>query len=322
MHHSELAAIILLTKNGTCFLDESLVAIFSQQTRFAFQVLALDSGSTDGTLEILSHYPVHVTQIEPSNFQHGRTRNLGASLVSPDVKYLVYLTQDATPLPGWLDALVGTVADDSSVAGAFSRHVPRSDCNPLLARRIVEEWPQVGGRERIVKEIDSPLDAVRQWHMLAYFSNTSSCLRKDAWEKIPFPEVEFAEDVAWACKALAAGYRLVYEPASAVLHSHSGSLGRQFRENVDHGRGVQLALGEGKHELMPPRHSSLERFRRDLNYICRRDGSLLDRIRWIVYLPLWYAASIGGQWVGLHLDRSPRWLRESLSWQATIHRDR
>jgi rhamnosyltransferase len=321
MGNGKQAAIILLTKNGATFLRESLPAIFAQESRFAFEVLALDSGSTDGTLGVLSRHPVRVVEIEPHTFQHGRTRNIGAGLAMPSVEYLVYLTQDAMPLAGWLEALLSAVAADQRVAGAFSRHVPRPDCNPLLARRIVEEWPQVGGTARIVKQLDVSLDATRQWHDLAHFSNTSSCLRKEVWERIPFPEVDFAEDVAWACQALKAGYHLVYEPASAVLHSHSGSLSRQFRENVDHGRGVRLALGEGRHTLMAPHHPALKRIRRDLSSIWQDKRSpLLGKIRWTLYVPFWYAASTGGQWVGAYVDRWPRWLRECLSWQATIGR--
>jgi rhamnosyltransferase len=321
MGNGKQATIVLLTKNGAAFLGESLPAIFAQESRFAFEVLALDSGSTDGTQELLRRHQVRLVDIEPHTFQHGRTRNLGASLAAPSVEYLVYLTQDATPLAGWLEALLGAVAADRRVAGAFSRHIPRPGCNPLLARRIVEEWPQVGGTARIVKQLNGLVDARQQWHELAHFSNTSSCLRKDVWQQIPFPEVEFAEDVAWACQALKAGYHLVYEPASAVLHSHSGSLSRQFRENVDHGRGVRLALGEGPHLLMAPRHSAMERVRRDLSSIWQnKEASPLARIRWTLYTPFWYAASTGGQWVGAHVDRWPGWLRERLSWQAAIGR--
>ena len=314
-------AILLLTKNGAAFMNESLTAIFGQRSKYSFEVLALDSGSSDGTLGLLSRYPVRVVEIEPVTFQHGRTRNLAASLASASVEYLVYLSQDATPLAGWLDALVSTVADgESVVAGTFSRQVPRADCNPLLARRMVEEWPQIGGTERVVKQSHSARANLEDWHQMAHFSNTSSCIRRAVWAQIPFPEVSFAEDLAWASQALRAGYCLIYEPSSAVLHSHSGSLARQFRENVDHRRGMRAVLGTDARRLMPARHSTLDRIQRDVRAIWRRDEPLLSRLRWLAYAPLWYGASMSGQWVGTKVDRWPDWLRRRLSWQAAVAR--
>jgi rhamnosyltransferase len=259
-----------------------------------------------------------LVEISPVAFQHGRTRNLAASLVSSSAEYLVYLSQDATPLPGWLDALVDAVATGNGVAGAFSRHVPRSDCNPLLARRILEEWEQVGGKRRIVKCLDNSADLSKHGHTLAHFSNTSSCLRRQVWQTVPFPEVDFAEDLAWAVRVLESGYCLVYEPASAVLHSHSGSLSRLFKENVDHSRGVRLALKEWATDLMPPRHAARVRLYRDLNHIWHLQVPILGRIGWAFYAPLWYLAAAGGHWLGASAHRWPAWLSKRLSWQNAV----
>jgi rhamnosyltransferase len=319
--NANAVAIVLLTKNGATFLEECLQAIYRQESRYPFEILAVDSGSTDATRAILKKYAVRVTEIPPSDFNHGGTRNLAASLASPDVEYLVYLSQDTTPLPGWLDALVDTVAGDAQVAGAFSRHVPRPDCNPLLARRILEEWEQVGGQRRVVKCLDGAPDLSRDGHALAHFSNTSSCLRRDVWRTVPFPEVDFAEDLAWAVRVLESGYCLVYEPASAVLHSHSGSLSRLFKENIDSGRGVRAALRDWTNRLMPARNSVPQRIYQDLRFLSQCQKPLHERIGWMLYTPLWYTASTSGQWIGAHIERGPLWLRERLSWQAMIKQE-
>ena len=318
---SNLVAIILLTKNGAAYLEDTLDAIFAQESQYGFEVLAVDSGSADGTRKILESRAVRVVEIPPGDFQHGRTRNLAASLVSPGVEYLVHLSQDATPLPGWLDALIHAVATDSGVAGAFSRHLPRPDCDPLLARRILEEWEQVGGETRLVKCLDGSANLSRDGHALAHFSNTSSCLRRKVWQTIPFPEVDFAEDLAWAVRVLQSGYCLVYEPASAVLHSHSGSLSRLFKENIDSGRGVRAALRGWTHHLMPPRHPAPERISRDLGFVWQCERPLVERLFWLLYAPLWYSASTTGQWIGAYIDRGPVWLRKRLSWQAMVKQE-
>ena len=51
-------SIVLLTYNGDIYLAEVLASIFAQITRFNFEVIAIDSGSSDRTLEIIKDYPV------------------------------------------------------------------------------------------------------------------------------------------------------------------------------------------------------------------------------------------------------------------------
>lgn len=137
-------SIIIPVKNGARYLEEVLQGIYAQQTRHVYEVIVIDSGSNDRSLEIAAGFPARVARIRPEEFNHGGTRNLGGKLAHPDSRYLVYLTQDATPLPGWLEYLIAPLEEEMQVAGAFSRHVPRPDCNPILARQMREDWQQCG----------------------------------------------------------------------------------------------------------------------------------------------------------------------------------
>jgi rhamnosyltransferase len=60
----------------------------------------------------------------------------------------------------------------------------------------------------------------RKRRRLAAFDNVSSCLRRSVWEELPFEKTNFGEDLRWGKKAVEAGYKVVYEPRSAVFHSH------------------------------------------------------------------------------------------------------
>jgi len=180
-------SIIILTKNAQQYLDEILLAI---------------------THQIAEKYPVRLHSIQPSDFSHGLTRNLGGELSHPDSQYLVYLTHDATPTENWLNNLIRPFEQDENIAGVFSRHIPRPDCNPSLMRQITEDWPQAGTMERVIKRIDDPLDFEQRKGHYVYFANTSSCLRRSVWDTYPFAEVDFAEDMDWAERVLLAGYTL------------------------------------------------------------------------------------------------------------------
>jgi len=321
MHQSSApdVSIILLTKNGRRYLQEVLQGIFGQQTRCTYEVITIDSGSRDGTLDILGEWPVRLVTITPAEFNHGETRNLGARLAKPSVKYLVYLTQDATPVAGWLDCLVSVLDDDSAVAGAFSRHIPRPDCNPALARQMTEEWQQSGTPNRVVKRIDDMEDYLRNRSRYIYFSNTSSCIRRTVWQAMPFSRVDFAEDADWASRVLLAGYSLVYEPQSAVLHSHNYHLIHQFMQNFDHAKGMsQILKGEGPGVGLP-QVSALGRILvRDFTHIRQQDMRGLHKAFWMLHAPLWHCANLSGTMFGRNHYRLPARLVSRLSYQVRI----
>ena len=128
-------SIVVLTKNAEPYLSETLEAIFSQETDFSFEVLVIDSGSKDRSLEILKDYSVRLIEIPPESFNHGDTRNLGARQADPGSRYIVYLSQDALPQnEAWLQNLIIPMEADHQVAGVFSRHIPRPESSPAQVR--------------------------------------------------------------------------------------------------------------------------------------------------------------------------------------------
>ena len=78
------ASVVIPTKNGEEYLDEVLAAVFGQQAPFDFEVVIVDSGSTDRTLEIIGRYPaVKLHRIPPLEFNHGETRNFAIRQARP-----------------------------------------------------------------------------------------------------------------------------------------------------------------------------------------------------------------------------------------------
>ena len=121
-------SVIILTKNaGDQF--ENLMKKLNNQTYQDFEVVVIDSGSTDKTLEIAREYGCRIYRIKPEEFHHSRTRNLGAELARGD--YLVYITQDALPLnDNFLEMLIKPLEDDK-VAGAYGRQIAYPNAKPM-----------------------------------------------------------------------------------------------------------------------------------------------------------------------------------------------
>jgi rhamnosyltransferase len=81
--------------NGGRYLDEVLSAVRAQQVEREVEVLIVDSGSTDGSLEIARRHGAVVHEIDKKDFSHGGTRNLMMRLARGE--HVAFLTQDATP---------------------------------------------------------------------------------------------------------------------------------------------------------------------------------------------------------------------------------
>src|SRR4029077_13851805 len=89
------ATIAILTYNAGEPIKELLDSCLGQGVDFPFEVLVIDSGSTDGTVEaVRSRNTVRLHQIPNSSFGHGRTRNLAVEQAKGD--FVVFVTQDAT----------------------------------------------------------------------------------------------------------------------------------------------------------------------------------------------------------------------------------
>ena len=233
-------SIILLTYNGDRYLEEVLEAIFSQRTSFSYEVIAIDSGSTDRSVAILKNHPVRLIQIPNREFGHGRTRNFGAQHAIG--RYVVYLTQDATPANElWLENLARPLAEDPRLAGSYSRQIPRPECNPIESRDI-----SLGaGPLRIVKKVDlqDPIQKdLYDAHQSRFitFSNVSSCIRRDVLLRMPFSEpLVMVEDQEWCKRAIESGWWVIYESTSSVYHSHNHSLRTIFARHYDYGRSLR-----------------------------------------------------------------------------------
>jgi rhamnosyltransferase len=217
-------SVIIPTYNAGPGFGEVLEAISGQRSGFAYEVLVIDSGSTDGTPELARRYSARTLSVPRSEFNHGGTRNRAISEARGE--YVAMLVQDAVPADeAWLGGLVENLAGDEAVAGAYSRQIPREDCNPFTRHGLENHFTNLP--ERRVQAIEDPAayEALtpRKKLGLVTFDDVSSCLRRSVWDEHPFERLSFGEDIEWAERVMKRGYKIVYDPASAVIHSHNRS---------------------------------------------------------------------------------------------------
>jgi rhamnosyltransferase len=315
-------SVLLPTKNGEKYLSEVLEGIRKQQGHFRLrEIIAVDSGSRDRTLEILRVHGITPIQIPPHEFGHGKTRNLAASRAQGD--YLVFLTQDATPADEhWLENLLAPLRIDPLIAGVYSRHRPRPGCHPMEWHRIVEYELHGRPESRIHSAVDNPDYACNPF-LYRFFANTSSVIQRAVWEQIPFPEVEFAEDQAWAERVLQAGYKTAYTADSVVFHSHSYGPWTNFCRHFEHIQAMCELFGQPRQLALCDCVSAAVRVARaDLAFWYHQTGQSKARVlaRWALPAISWHVAANLGIWLGERADRLPPGLVRLLSLQERIKR--
>ncbi len=223
-----LVSIVVPTCNGMATLPALIDALHRQRFDGPFEIVAVDSSSTDGTEDFLRGRVDRLISIPADTFDHGLTRNLGIENATAEL--VVLTVQDALPATDtWLAELLGPLRADPTIAGAFARQRPRRDAS-AVTRHYAERAVAASDVPRTVAIDPAEFAALTPSERLVRctFDNVCSCIRRSVWRDHPFRQTPMAEDIAWAVETLMAGHRLAFVPTAAVEHSHERSARYEF----------------------------------------------------------------------------------------------
>jgi rhamnosyltransferase len=191
------------------------------------ELLIVWNGTAPLALPAVRGLPVRVVTIRPEEFGHGRTRTFALGLVRTEV--MVLLSDDAWPADlEWNAALLGRLAEDERIAACYGRQIGGPDAAPSecafrAARYTGEPYEIAMGPGREMDLTKLPI------------SNASAAYRAAALRAVGGFRADLisGEDVAAAITLLDSGYRVWYEPRSAVFHSHNYPFVEQIRRTFD-----------------------------------------------------------------------------------------
>jgi len=210
-----LVSIILRNKNSEETMAEVLKALFNQ--RFIdFELIVMDSGTRDQSLEWLKPCAHQIQAIAPEAYFPGKVLNQAAQIARGEI--LVFLNSDVVMLNEQvLDHLLQPFEDPQIVA-SFARQIPRPEADPWVQRDYAKAFPAEG--------------PAPDWMT---YSLPLAAMRKNAWKKMPFYTWAWgSEDSEWGFRAQKQGLKIAYVPLAEVMHSHNYTLkqlyGRRFIE--------------------------------------------------------------------------------------------
>jgi rhamnosyltransferase len=259
------ASIICPTFNGGVTLKKSLKAILNQKFDQPYEIIFVDSSSTDGTARFLHlqskiYENIHLFHINKSAFGHGKTRNYAISKSSGDL--IILLTQDAIPAnEHWLGTLVSTL-EINNIAGAFGRHIAHSNHPKLIQKDLDNHFNQMNKIQiRKIEDWNTYKNDESLRQNLHFFSNNNSGLKRNIWEKMPFPNIGYGEDQVWARTVIEEGYALAYQNSSIVYHSHNFNLKNM---KLRHAIEVKYFAEEFGYDIRIPRRHILTKLIKNL----------------------------------------------------------
>ena len=255
-----MITILIRSKNEEKDIGQVLEKVFSQSLK-DFEVIVIDSGSKDRTVEIVKRFKVKLLEISSQEFTYGYALNLGAKNAAGEI--IVSLSAHAVPADDrWLENLIRPLKD-LQVAVVYGRQLPDSHCNPIEKRDLFESY----GDTRNIQTKDIT------------FSNSNSAIRKNVWERFAFDEtMDFGEDIDWSKRVLNNGYKIGYEPSSRVYHSHHHSLREVYFRELNRHKGRMQRRQRFKLKNLIAMF--LEGINEDVLFCIRRN----EGIKWVFYI--------------------------------------
>jgi rhamnosyltransferase len=215
---SATVGVVIRTLNESELLGRCLEALHAQDGGVDVDVVVVDSGSTDSTLEIAEAGGARIIELSPAEFDYSKALNVGVEAVRGEI--VVSLSAHAIPASDQWLANMCAPFDDPRVAGVTSRQVPWPDA----------PWQEV---ERLRGQFDgTPRSWARGNEEELLFSNAASAIRRDVWSEEPFT-LPAVEDLEWARRVVDRGWSIVYEPAASVYHSHHEDARSRARRLID-----------------------------------------------------------------------------------------
>jgi glycosyltransferase involved in cell wall biosynthesis len=276
----ELLTVVICMLDAERFVAEQLEALSGQDYSGRWEVVAVDNGCTDRSVEVVRGFSGRLPDVRvvptarTGNLNHAR--NTGAAAARGD--FLAFCDADDVVAPGWLAGLAEAASNADIVSGTIDPHALNGDRIHWRRDPLLTEIPLKLGFLPGVPGGNCGL-----W---------TSVARDVGWDE------EFAfggSDIEFSWRAGLAGYRAAYAPRVVLRARHRGSLLALARQCYAYGRSCPHLYARFRDRGMP--RSSMPEARREWAGLLRQAPRLVrareDRGYWLRAMS-YRAGRIGG----------------------------
>lgn len=221
----ETVSVMIPTLDAGPGFARSLECLLAQRGVGGLEIVVVDSGSTDDTVAVARAAGARVTEIGPSEFNHGRVRNQLAGLSQGDV--LLATVQDAAFTSSYAvrDLVLG-LREDARLAAMSALQVPGAEAD-------LHSTYQAWRHKEVLFRRPSPPEGTSDWAE-ALVDDVCVAIRRPAWEQVRFRELPYGEDIDFGIRAIGQGWRTAFAERVSVEHHHDRGAGYLMRRAAIH----------------------------------------------------------------------------------------
>jgi N-acetylglucosaminyl-diphospho-decaprenol L-rhamnosyltransferase len=244
------AAVVVVNHNTRDDLRDCLVSL---RDAGAGQVVVVDAGSSDGSLEMVAAEHPEVDRIALPNVGFGKAANAGVA--TTDAEAVVIANAD-TRFPAGAVAAMGGYLSAHPDVGAIGPLVRFPDGRLQLSARAFPSLRQAFGHAAFgLWWPSNPWTRayrLTDWDHLSerdvdWVSGCCLAVRRDAFDAVAGFDPAyfmFVEDVDLCYRLRSAGWRVVFTPVAEVVHAIGGAVSRRrFRMAFEHARSLDRFFG-------------------------------------------------------------------------------
>ena len=226
-------SVVVPVKNGEAFIGELLESLLNQEEK-PYEIIVVDDGSTDRTVEVVKKYPVKLLFTDGSRGANAG-RNIGLKNASGDI--VAFIDADCAAPPEWIKTICEELREGTAVCVGGSAFL-----NPKLKGNIIAEYsndaffapmPTFKKRDFITREnlISKRLPN----------SNNMAVVREVLVKEGLWFDEGFkggAEEIEILWRLLERGYKILVSNKLYVYHYHRSSLRKLLKQVHNYGRGL------------------------------------------------------------------------------------
>lgn len=246
-------SIVYRALNEERWLEDSLIALHNQNSGdLTMEVVLVDSGSTDRTIEIAEKYNCRITHIKKSDFSFGRSLNIGCDFAKG--RFFIFISAHCIPAhDNWLRELIKPLLDweKSNIVYSYGKQIGH-EVSKFSEKQLFSKY--------FPENDSSPQEGY-------FINNANSAIVASVWAKYRFDEdVTGLEDMVLGKLLVANEYKISYIASAPVIHIHE----ENFKQTRNRYYREALTL----REIMPEVQMSFGDFLRYLSVAVWNDYSV------------------------------------------------
>lgn len=217
---TQRVSVVIPVLNGGSELVLLMRKLRAQRGLGEVEIVIVDSGSTDGSVQAAREQGATVVQITPAEFTHSHSRNLGADAATGE--YLLFMVQDAYPVGDtWLYSMLRWLLAHAGqgVVGASCAEYCRSDSDLMYDSMVDTHYRFLGCHEadRIGQLRGDDHMSLRS---LGQLSDVACLIDRATFQRYRY-RGDYAEDLDLGIRLIRDGHRVAMLSSIRVIHSHN-----------------------------------------------------------------------------------------------------